>query len=55
MNDSALLGGNVGENPGGPHCLKYGVTTNHVLELKMVLYDGTVVEMRAFSRNPETS
>jgi len=41
---TSTLGGNVGENSGGPHCLKYGVTTNHVMGLKMVLYDGTVVE-----------
>jgi glycolate oxidase len=42
---TSTLGGNVGENSGGPHCLKYGVTTNHVLGLKMVLFDGTVVEI----------
>jgi len=34
------LGGNVGENSGGPHCLKYGVTANHVLGVEMVLPDG---------------
>ena len=39
----STLGGNFGENSGGPHCLKYGVTTNHVLGAEMVLYDGTVV------------
>jgi glycolate oxidase len=39
----STLGGNVGENSGGPHCLKYGVTTNHVLGAEVVLYDGTVV------------
>ena len=37
------LGGNVGENAGGPHCLKYGVTANHVLGVEMVLPDGEVV------------
>jgi glycolate oxidase len=37
------IGGNVAENAGGPHTLKYGVTTNHVLGLEMVLPDGTVV------------
>ncbi len=36
----ATLGGNVAENSGGPHCLKYGVTTNHVLGMEMVLADG---------------
>jgi len=39
----STLGGNVGENSGGPHCLKYGVTTNHVLGAEVVLSDGTVV------------
>jgi len=37
------LGGNVAENSGGAHCLAYGVTTNHVLGLELVLADGTVV------------
>ena len=37
------LGGNVAENAGGPHCLAYGVTTNHVLGLEVVLPDGAVV------------
>ncbi|ATY85751.1 FAD-binding oxidoreductase [Kyrpidia spormannii] len=40
---ACTLGGNVGENAGGPHCLKYGVTTNHVLALEWVLPDGQVV------------
>jgi glycolate oxidase subunit GlcD len=39
----STLGGNFGENSGGPHCLKYGVTTNHVLGAEVVLYDGTVI------------
>ena len=42
---TSTLGGNVGENSGGPHCLKYGVTTNHVLGLKVVLYDGTIIDV----------
>ena len=37
------LGGNVGENSGGPHCLKYGVTANHVLGLEMILPDGRML------------
>jgi len=37
------IGGNVGENSGGPHCLKYGVTANHVLGLEMVLPDGRLL------------
>lgn len=40
---TSTLGGNVGENAGGPHCLKYGVTTNHILGLEVVLADGTVI------------
>ncbi len=36
------IGGNIAENSGGVHCLKYGVTTNHVLGMKWVLPDGTV-------------
>jgi glycolate oxidase len=39
------LGGNVAENSGGAHCLAYGVTTNHVLGLELVLADGQVVEV----------
>ncbi len=36
------LGGNIAENAGGPHCLAYGVTTNHVLGMEVVLEDGSV-------------
>lgn len=39
------VGGNVAENSGGVHCLKYGVTTNHVMGVKLVLPDGEVVEI----------
>ncbi len=42
---AATLGGNVGENSGGPHCFKYGVTTNHVLGLTVVLPDGEIVHL----------
>ena len=45
------IGGNVAENAGGPHCLAYGVTTNHVLGLEVVLEDGSIV--RLGSRNRE--
>jgi glycolate dehydrogenase FAD-linked subunit len=41
---AATLGGNVAENSGGPHCFKYGVTTNHVLGLTVVLPDGGVAK-----------
>ncbi|MCX8073088.1 MAG: FAD-binding protein [Candidatus Binatia bacterium] len=37
------IGGNIAENSGGPHTLKYGVTTNHVLGLELVLPDGQPV------------
>jgi glycolate oxidase len=39
------IGGNVAENSGGAHCLKYGFTTNHVLALTLVLADGEIVEI----------
>jgi len=39
------IGGNVAENSGGVHCLKYGVTTNHVLGLKVVLPEGEIVDV----------
>ena len=42
---ACTIGGNVGTNSGGPHTLKYGVTTNHVLGFEMVLPDGEVVWM----------
>lgn len=38
------VGGNIAENSGGVHCLKYGVTTNHVLGLTLVLPNGSVVK-----------
>ena len=39
------IGGNVGENSGGIHCLKYGLTTNNLLGLEVVLMDGSVVKI----------
>jgi glycolate oxidase subunit GlcD len=39
---ACTIGGNVAENAGGPHTLKYGTTTNHVLALEMVLPDGRI-------------
>ncbi len=39
---ACTIGGNVAENAGGPHTLKYGVTTNHVLGLEVVLPDGRI-------------
>lgn len=42
---SSVLGGNIGENSGGPHCFKYGVTTNYVTGLEVVLANGEVVQL----------
>ncbi len=41
----STIGGNVATNAGGPHCLKYGVTLNHLLGIVVVLHDGTVVTL----------
>ena len=46
------LGGNVAENAGGPHCLAYGVTSNHVLGMEVVLEDGSVTWLGGKIRNP---
>ena len=42
---ACTLAGNIGMNSGGAHCLKYGVTTNNVLGVRMVLMDGEVVDI----------
>jgi glycolate dehydrogenase FAD-linked subunit len=42
---ACTIGGNIAMNSGGAHCLKYGVTTNNVLGVKLVLIDGTIVEL----------
>jgi glycolate oxidase subunit GlcD len=42
---ACTIGGNVAENAGGPHCLKYGVTSTNVLGLEVVLPDGRLVEL----------
>jgi glycolate oxidase len=39
---ACTIGGNAAENSGGPHCLYYGVTTNHILGMEVVLADGSV-------------
>ncbi|MGA0200448.1 MAG: FAD-linked oxidase C-terminal domain-containing protein, partial [Prochlorotrichaceae cyanobacterium] len=39
------IGGNLAENSGGVHCLKYGVTANHILGMKLVLPDASIVEL----------
>jgi len=47
---AATIGGNIAENAGGPHCFKYGVTTNYITGLQVVLADGRLVRLggRAF-------
>ncbi len=47
------IGGNLAENSGGAHCLKYGFTVNHVLAAKVVLPDGSLVELRAGDPGPD--
>ena len=42
---ACTIGGNVAENAGGPHCLKYGVTLNHVLALTVILPNGDIVRL----------
>src|SRR5215831_11000240 len=42
---ACTIGGNVAENSGGVHCLKYGVTTNNILGIEMVLMDGEVLRL----------
>src|SRR6185503_15268611 len=42
---ACTIGGNVAENAGGPHCLKYGVTSAHILALEVVLANGSVVNL----------
>jgi len=39
------IGGNIGMNSGGAHCLKYGVTTTNLIGVRMVLVDGTIVDL----------
>jgi glycolate oxidase subunit GlcD len=49
---ACTIGGNVAENAGGPHCLKYGVTTNHILALEVVLPDGELLSLGSPSGEP---
>ncbi|MDX2500699.1 MAG: FAD-linked oxidase C-terminal domain-containing protein [Deltaproteobacteria bacterium] len=48
----STIGGNAGENSGGPRCLKYGVTTNHILGLEMIMPDGEVVSTGGAALDP---
>lgn len=52
---TCTLGGNVAENSGGPHCLKYGVTSRYIAGLQVVLADGRVVELGGAGADPEAS
>ena len=47
------IGGNVAENSGGAHCLKYGFTVNHVLAAEVVLPDGELVELSVWDDGPD--
>ena len=49
---ACTLGGNIAMNSGGAHCLKYGVTTNNVLGVTMVLADGSIVEIGGEALDP---
>ncbi len=49
---SCTIGGNVSENAGGPHTLAYGVTTNHVLGLELVLPDGEIFRIGGKTADP---
>jgi len=42
---SCSIGGNVAENSGGPHCLKYGMTTNHILAIQAVTAEGEIIRL----------
>ncbi|MCG8568109.1 MAG: FAD-binding protein, partial [Desulfobacterales bacterium] len=48
----STLGGNVGENSGGPLCLKYGVTSNHILGMEVVLADGGIATIGGPALDP---
>jgi glycolate oxidase subunit GlcD len=50
---ACTLGGNVGENSGGPHCFKHGSTTRHVLGLVIVLHDGRVLDLSEPRLDPQ--
>ncbi|MEJ2761440.1 MAG: FAD-linked oxidase C-terminal domain-containing protein [Gammaproteobacteria bacterium] len=50
---ACTIGGNVSENAGGVHCLKYGLTTNNILGLEMVLMDGEILRLGGRYLDPE--
>ena len=49
---ACTIGGNVGNNSGGPHCLAYGVTSAHVLAVEVVLSDGSVATLGDLTAEP---
>ena len=46
------IGGNVGTNAGGPHCLAYGVTNAHIIAVETVLYDGSIAMLGGLAPDP---
>jgi glycolate oxidase subunit GlcD len=50
---ACTIGGNIAENAGGIHCIKYGVTTDHILALEVVLPDGTVTWLGSQNRRSQ--
>lgn len=49
---ACTIGGNIAENSGGPHCLAYGVTSNHTIALEVVLPDGEIVDLGLPTADP---
>ena len=49
---ASTIGGNIGNNAGGPHCLKYGMTVGHVLGLEVVLADGRLAHLGSAAADP---
>jgi glycolate oxidase subunit GlcD len=52
---ACTIGGNIAENAGGIHCLKYGTTTDHVLAARVVLSDGQIVDLGNANGVPQPS
>ncbi|MCU0650067.1 MAG: FAD-binding protein, partial [Gemmatimonadaceae bacterium] len=50
---ACTIGGNVAENAGGPHCLKYGVTLNHIAAATVILPDGEIVSLGSADHEPD--
>jgi glycolate oxidase len=49
---ACTIGGNVANNSGGPHCLKYGITSSHVLAVELVLPDGDIAMLGGLDADP---